>query len=278
MREAHELPWRPRPPLQWESWGINGEVCVAGLAPARPGHVRLASCLWWLMRSIASRGRRTHDLTGALTLTSRGPRAPGALEAAIHLGFDLALSDPALIRERVLRRGGDPAARSWPSFWLEGDVYELPIPAVGSSRGKIVLLAEGHQAPVPARARRALATGLLRTWARALDAVASTDPSIVGRIAEDEQAFLVALMMLVHTRPPGRPEPRGTLEESWRRHETLFAQLAPAVEGKGLALVWHALWRLPAAMTWRTPGGEAWMRYPAVSFVAAARPLLTGRP
>ena len=40
-----------------------------------------------------------------------------------------------------------------------------------------------------------------------------------------------------------------------------------------LPVSWHALWRLPPAMTWSKPGGRAWMRYPAVSFLAAVRPL-----
>ena len=39
-----------------------------------------------------------------------------------------------------------------------------------------------------------------------------------------------------------------------------------------LPVSWHALWRLPPAMTWSKPGGRAWMRYPAVSFLAAVSP------
>jgi hypothetical protein len=34
-------------------------------------------------------------------------------------------------------------------------------------------------------------------------------------------------------------------------------------------VAWHALWRLPPAMTWSEPGEHAWMRYSAA---AAARP------
>jgi hypothetical protein len=66
---------------------------------------------------------------------------------------------------------------------------------------------------------------------------------------------------------------RPSLEASLQRHGQVVADLKPAADAKGIAIAWHALWRLPPAMTWSEPGGEAWMRYPAVSIVAAVRSL-----
>ena len=79
-------------------------------------------------------------------------------------------------------------------------------------------------------------------------------------------------MVLVHARPAAKAEPRPPLEESYQRHEGLIAELAPRAQATGLPVVWHALWRLPPAMTWSEPGGKPWIRYPAVSLVAAVRP------
>ncbi len=85
------------------------------------------------------------------------------------------------------------------------------------------------------------------------------------------------MLVLVHAWRAGTVRPRSTLEESHERHAGLIAELAPSAEAKGLPVAWHALWRLPPAMTWSEPGGKPWMRYPAISFAAAVRPLRSAR-
>jgi hypothetical protein len=110
-----------------------------------------------------------------------------------------------------------------------------------------------------------------------LDVAAGVDAaSLHGLLAEDEYAFAVTMLVLVHAWPARAARPRASLEESWRRHERLMAELAPAAAAKGVPVAWHALWRLPPAMTWSEPGRDAWMRYPAVSVIAAVRPLGPG--
>jgi hypothetical protein len=67
--------------------------------------------------------------------------------------------------------------------------------------------------------------------------------------------------------------------------ETFLASLALALGavgtgaargGRGVAR--QSLWRLPPGMTCGEPGQEPWLRYPAVSFVVAARPFVPARP
>jgi hypothetical protein len=270
--------WCHESGVHWESWSLNGEACIAGLDPPFAGGARLASCLTWLVRSFASHCRRTHDATGAFALACTGRRMPSTLALTMSVSFDLALRDLRLIRARVRRRGGDPAACCWPAFWLEGAVYDYvigrdPFPPVGTRRRKLVVLAEERQAFVPARAAT-LAAGVHRAWARGLDAVARVDgAAFIGLLDEDEHAFLLNMVVLVHARPAVNAQPRPPLDESYQRHEGLIAELAPSAQATGLPVAWHALWRLPPAMTWSEPGGKPWIRYPAVSFVAAVRPL-----
>jgi hypothetical protein len=203
---------------------------------------------------------------------------PSTLAVTMSLSFDLALRDTRLIRERVRRRGGDPAACRWPALWLEGAAYDYvigrdPFPPVGTQRRKLLVLAEERQVFVPARPAK-LAAGVQRAWASGLDAVAGVDRAAFARLLdEDEHAFLANLLVLVHARPAGNDQPRPPLEVSYRRHEGLIAELDPRAQATGLPVSWHALWRLPPAMTWGEPGGKPWMRYPAVSVVAAVRPL-----
>ncbi|MDD5308685.1 MAG: hypothetical protein PHU25_15315 [Deltaproteobacteria bacterium] len=270
--------WRQESGVYWESWSRNGEVCIVGLDPPFPGGARLASCLTWLMRSFASRCRRTHDATGAFDAACTSPRMPSTLYMRMSLSFDLALRDPRMIRERVRRRGGDPDGCCWPALWLEGTFHDWligrdPFPPGGWPRGRLVVLAEERQVLVPARSV-SLAASVRRAWANGLDAVAGVDgAAVAGLLGADERAFLLNMLVLVHTRPAANPQPRLPLEESYRRHEGLIAELSASAEAAGLPVAWHALWRLPPAMTWSEPGGKPWMRYPAVSFAAAVRPL-----
>jgi hypothetical protein len=271
--------WRPGRNVHWEAWSRNGEVCITGLDPPFTGGARLASCLTWLLRSFASHCRRTHDATGALAFTCRSPGLPSVLALLMALSFDVALRDPKLIRERVRRRGGDRVARRWPAFWLEGSVYEYvigrePFPPVGTPRRKLLLLVEESQAIAPARPSALLPVAACRAWSKGLDAVASVEAADVRDLAvNDEHAFAVNVLVFVHAWPVRPARPRPPLQASFQRHEELVAGVAPAADAKGVAIAWQALWRLPPAMTWSEPGGDAWMRYPAVSIVAAVRPL-----
>jgi hypothetical protein len=203
---------------------------------------------------------------------------PSTLALSMAMSFDLALRDPRLIRARVLRRGGDAAAGSWPALWLEGSVYKYvigrdPFPPVGTPRRKLVILAEEGQVFLPAW-ESAVGAGAKRAWAMGLDAVAGVDAETArGLLDEDEHAFVLNMLVLAHAWPAGAIHLRSTLEESYRRHESVIAELAPLAEARGLAVSWHALWRLPPAMTWSETGEKPWMRYPAVSFAAAVRPL-----
>jgi len=270
--------WCHESGVHWESWSLNGEACITGLDPPFAGGARLASCLTWLMRSFASHCRRTHDATGALAFTGTGMRMASTLALTMSMSFEGALRDPRLIRERVRRRGGDPASSRWPTFWLEGSVYDYvigrdPFPPVGTRRRKLVVLAEERQVFVPAKVST-LSASVRRRWRSGLDAVAGADgAAFTGLLDEDEHAFLVNMLVLVHARPAANAQPRPSLEESYRRHEGLTTELAPSAQAMGLPVLWNALWRLPPRMTWSETGGKPWMRYPAISFVTAVRPL-----
>ncbi|MBI5544613.1 MAG: hypothetical protein HY901_12035 [Deltaproteobacteria bacterium] len=262
--------------VYWESWSLNGDACIKVLDQPFAGVPALTSRLTWLVRSFASRCRGIHDATGALAFAYTSPRMPSTLVSMMSIDFELALGDRRLMSERVRNRGGDPGACRWPGLWLEGsaDDYVVgrdPLPPTGTPRRKLLLLAEKREAVVTARPTR-LAAGVHRIWKRCLDALVALDTTTLGAV-EEELAFLTILFMLVHGRSAGSPQPRPSLEESFRKHDALVAELAPAAQAQGLPVVWHALWRLPRAMTWRAQEGEPWMRFPAISFVAAARPL-----
>ncbi len=270
--------WRPRAGAHWERWSLNGEVIITGLVPALPGGARLAHCLTWVLREFASHCRRTYDGTGVLAFTCVGPRTPSTLAWALSLWFDLALHDPGLVRERARSRGGDPDACRWPALWLEGATCEYILPGARLPRGraprqKLLVLADARQVSVAARSLD-VSTRVTRAWSDGLDTVARADATALGRLLDDdEHGFLANALVLVHAQPAGRARPRPALEESDLRHESLVAELAPLAAARGLPVGWHALWRLPSGMEWCGPDGERWMRYPAVSFVVAVRPL-----
>ncbi len=276
MPRVRKSDWRPGPDVYWESWSRNGEACITGVDPPFVGGARLASCLTWLLRSFASHCRRTHDAIGALAFTCVSPRMPSTLALSMAMSFDLALCDPKLICARVRRRGGDSAARHWPALWLEGSVHEYvigrdPFPPVGTPRRKLLILAEERQAFLPTRGA-AVGVGARRAWATGIDAVAGVDGDTVrGLLDEDEHGFVLNMLVLAHAWPTDAVRSRSMLEESYQRHECVNAELAPPAEAKGLPVTWHALWRLPPAMTWSETGEEPWMRYPAISFAVAVR-------
>ena len=249
-----------------------------GLNPPFAGGARLASCLTWLLRSFASHCRLTHDATGAHAFTCPGPRMPSTLALSMAMSFDLALRDPQLIRARVLRRGGYSAGHCWTALWLEGSVHEYvigcdPFPSVGTPRRKLVLLADERQAFLAARGSR-VGAAVHRAWTKGLDAVAGVgDDAVRGLLGEDEHGFALNVLVLVHAWPARAVHRRLGLEESYRRHESVMAELSAPAEAKGLSVAWHALWRLPPAMTWSEASERPWMKYPAVSFATAVRPL-----
>ena len=263
-----------------ESWSINGEVCITGLLPPFAGGAKLAHCLVWLLRSFASRCRRTYNDTGALVFTYNGPRTATTLDWALSLGFDLTLQDPKLIRYHVRNRGGEPAACRWPRFWLEGVSIDYILPGALLPRGravehKLVVLAEERQVFVSAHGA-GIPDAILRKWMAGLEVLAGVDPEAVPRLRQGEEGFLVNMFVLVHQQSSGRIRPRPSLEESHSRHEGLIAKLAPSANLKGLPITWHALWRLPSGMKWNGPAGDSWMRYPAVSFAMGIRRLQPG--
>ena len=270
--------WCLESDIYWESWSLNGEVCIKGLNPPFKDCKRLAHTLIWLVRSFVSRCRRVHDVTGAFDPLFTSPRMPSTLDMNLSLSFDLALRDPRLISERVRRRGGEPSACAWPEFWLEGRVHHYilnhePIPPGETRKPKIIILAETRQAVVSAQ-KKSLPTRLLGAWTRSLDVLTGVDEVAVSELLDgDEQGFLANILVLVHERPATRSKQRLPLEESYRRHESLITELNTSAQTEDLPVVWHALWRLPPAMTCGGSGEQPWMRYPAVSFAVAGRSL-----
>ncbi len=81
------------------------------------------------------------------------------------------------------------------------------------------------------------------------------------------------MFVLVHKQPARKVQPRPSLQESYRRHEMLMAELVSLGEAKRLPVAWHALWRLPPGMTWDDPVAQPGTSYPAVSFAMGVRPL-----
>jgi len=267
--------WRPGRGVLWQSWSINGEVCIKGLFPPfAGGGARLAHCLTWILRSFASRCRETYNGTGAIIFTYAGARTPTTLAWALSLGFNLALQDPKLIRQHVRHRGGDPAACPWPGFWLEGSTVEyFPLRIGREARQKLVVLGEQRQVFVSARTAP-VTDSVARKWAAGLEVLAGVDEGAVLRLLDDDQeCYLVNMFVRVHQQAGGRIRPRPSLEESYLRHEGLIEGLASLADAKQLPLRWHALWRLPSGMSWNDPGRGSWMRYPAVSFAMGVRKL-----
>ena len=275
---AQKRDWLPRPGVHWENWSTNGEVCITGLVPPVAGGARLAQCLTWLVREFASHCRRIHARSHVLAFTYTGPRTATLLARQLSQFFDLALQDAELIREHVRRRSRrEPAPCQWPAFWLEGATYEYPLRTAPPPLGrvaprKLLVLAEERQVFVPARPGKP-AHGVGRTWTDGLEMFASLDETGLTRLLdEDEQGFLANMLVLVHAQPAAKLTARPSLEASYRRHEALVASLAPLGDAARLPVAWHALWRLPPGLTWAEPGQDRWLRYPAVSFVVAARP------
>jgi hypothetical protein len=197
---------------------------------------------------------------------------------SLSLEFNLALQDKKLIQERVRNRGGDLAACRWPGFWLEGTVAdyfspERPIRGRRRMLPEIVVLAEERQVFTSTRPTSSVKR-IKQKWEAGLNVLGDVDDDAVVRLLTgDEQGFLVNMLVLVHEQPDGKIRPRPSMEESYRRHQGLMAELEPLAQAKRLPLSWHAVWRPPARMKWVGPSGQAWIRYPAVSFAMGVRPL-----
>jgi hypothetical protein len=94
-----------------------------------------------------------------------------------------------------------------------------------SLNGEVCL--KGLDPPFAGRVRRA--------WESGLDALAEIDGAACTEfLDEDEHAFLLNMLALVHARSGANVRPRPPLEESYRRHEGLIAELAPPAQAKGL--------------------------------------------
>jgi hypothetical protein len=232
----------------------------------------------WLVRGFASICRTVFDATGALALLYSGPRTPTTLARQMSLRFDLALQDPSLIRDHLRHRGCQSSLSLLPRIWLEGSTHEYlvrgrPLPPCRSPRQKLTILAEEQQVRVPA-ATGSVRAAIEKKWSASLNALVAIDEPAVADVisrAEDEHGYFASHLVAVHEQPARESRPRPPVEESWRRHANLIAQLAPLAESSHLPIVWHALWRLPSSMTWTDEGGSRWMRYPAVSLVVGAR-------
>jgi len=141
---------------------------------------------------------------------------------------------------------------------------------------KLTVLAEEQQVCV------STATGPLRAvtsrkWSNGIEALGAIDEASVVRAIsteEDGHGYLASILALVHEQPGRTPRRRPALEERWLRHADLIDQLVPVAESNHLPIVWHALWRLPSGMSWADADDRRWMRYPAVSFAIAARPII----
>jgi hypothetical protein len=90
----------------------------------------------------------------------------------------------------------------------------------------------------------------------------------------DPPRRLAAILVAVHEDPV--PSSRPGRQECLERHRALLADLEPRAKAPALPICWNALWRLPPGLKVPAPGRAAWLRFPAVSFLAAVRPLTRG--
>ena len=252
--------WKtPAASMCWESWSINGEVCIENPVLSDPGGAKLVEHLWWTLRGLASHCRRVHDASGFIPFAIQGTRTPSVLAKALDRWFDLALMDPISIRERVRRLGAHLESGKWPAYWVE--------------RKDILLLVDERQVVVPAAPGRTAAI-VRKKWEACLRVVANAAATGIPEIAiKDKQAFLAGVLVAVHQQPPGKPRKRPSLDESLHRHEQLVTAIGQTRNSAPGATTWHALWRLPPGMSEADPpGSEAWMRYPAMSLIASILP------
>jgi len=163
-------------------------------------------------------------------------------------------------------------------MWLEEARFDYllpdrPIPRPRDAPWKLVVLAQERQAFVPSGGSR-VGAAVLRGWIRDLDVLAGVDRGLARKLLRPEQhGFMASILALVHEQPAARAQTRPDLDESLDRHEALVQSLRVPAEERDLPLAIHALWRVPPGLTWCEPGGDAWMRYPAVSFAIAASAL-----
>jgi hypothetical protein len=66
-------------------------------------------------------------------------------------------------------------------------------------------------------------------------------------------------------------------ELTWSRHLSLVEGLRKISTAKGWDITWHGAWHFHRNLAISWGDEEAWMRYPAISFVAAAHPFTTPR-
>lgn len=118
--------------------------------------------------------------------------------------------------------------------------------------------------------RCCLDAAVLGRWTNSLQRVAGArtamqDRSPVGRVV------LASMLVVVHDQ--AEPSRRPIRDQSLDRHLDVMAALEPEAAKCGLPITWHAAWRLPPGLKITRSGEKPWLRFPAVSFVAAVHPL-----
>jgi hypothetical protein len=233
----------------WEKRGSHGEVWIdrANAAPKE-----IADHLAWVIREYSSRARRVHQSCGTLPFTLGARRTPPTIAWSFTLSFDLALMDRDLIEERVRQRGGDLGSGSCPMYWLE--------------RAGMILAADAREVVTPGN------WGAAReSWISAIDAVAGIEvDKLTHALVDGEHGYLAAILVAVHEEPVTSSGP--SRDECLRHHRALLAELG-LVGGREWPVSWNSLWRLPPGLKVAAPGRAPWLRFPAVSFVAAVSPL-----
>lgn len=236
----------------WEKRSSNGEVWIDGHNTATTA---VADHLLWVVREYSSRARRVHRACGALPFTLGARHTPPTIALSFMSWFDLALIDRELIAARIQQRGGHVDAGSCPPYWLEGEGF--------------VLAADAHEVGV----RPGDTAEAKERWKAATDTIAGIAPdNLVPALAGTESSCLAAILVAVHEDPI--PSSRPSREECVERHHSLLAELRP--QASGMRITWNVLWRLPPGLKVPVPGRAPWLRFPAVSFVAAVRVLWRG--
>jgi len=238
----------------WESWSTNGEALIDDRISDPNGSSPMSDHLTWVVREYASRARRVYKACGTIPFAFEARRTPPTIAWAFTYWFDLALMDHSLVEERMRQRGAMVASDRCPSYWLE--------------RKDFVLAAEAHEVCVPVGSTNAAS----EKWEEMLKAMGRIDrKEVVRALSIDEKGFIAGIIVAAHEQPT--PSKRPTKGTSLRLHQALLSRLAPAAEKQGYPITWSALLRMPPGLKTGRTSEETWMRFPAVSFIAAAFPI-----
>ena len=244
----------------WERWSVNGEFKAEHSLRAGPAGEQLERFLTWVVREYASRARRVHQGCGTIPFAFGPRRTPPTIDWAFLLWFDLALMDRDLIEDRLRQRGAALPHGEWPGCWLE--------------REGLTLFVDAHECCVDATGEGA-PNDLIDRWRDSVGVGVSAGTAVGSLVDKGVGAFAGTVLVAAHELPA--PAPRPTRDDSLGRHRSLVAALAPEADVKGLGITWTALWRLPSGLKVSHRGEPAWLRFPAVSFVAALHEVDCGR-